>query len=418
MYSSIVTKPYDLSLVPGFKELISEDNNYESNILKLNKIECLTTNNQKYKVIRYDKNFLLTDLINSYGLCRSIIINGSNNIVSFAPPKSLRSDVFIHKYPNKSDNLLAQEFIEGTMVNVFWDTNIGLCGAWEIATRNIVGATSSFYKKNPNKSFRDMFLEAANYNNLILDNLNKSFCYSFVLQHPNNRIVVPFMNPQLYLVAVYQIYQDNDKIQILQHSIYNTKNETAFTSSSVKYPKILEWNNYDDLVNKYASMNTPYDTLGFVVHNLENGERTKFRNPVYEQVRQLRGNQPKLQYQYLCLRNEGRVAEYLKFYPENKSEFSFFRDQVHLFTNTLYNNYISCYIKKEKPLIEFPEQYRTHMYNLHQRYLNELKQKKSHISNTEVIKYVNNLHPTLLMYCLNYHMRKQHVDYIKADSAV
>ena len=429
MYSSnFIKKPINLSLVPGFNELVNQTNNNESNILKLNKIECLSSNNQKYKVIRYDKNLLNVDLINSYGLCRSVIINSSNNVVCYSPPKSIPYSLFISKYPNKTDSIIAQEFIEGTMINVFWDPNISLSGSWEISTRNTVGAESSFYKKYPNQTFRSMFLEAAQYNNLDLNKLNKNYCYSFVLQHPNNRIVVPFEYPILYLVAVYSISIDNtDKnIMVYSHHIDKAKNDFKndfdsgfyWNKSSIKFPQTFEWNNYQDLINKYASMNTSYNVLGVVIHNLETGERTKIRNPVYEQIRQLKGNQPKLQYQYLSLRNEGKVSEYLKYFPESKNEFSNFRQQIHLFTTTLYNNYISCYIKKERPLMEFSEQYRTHMYNLHQLYLNELRDKKYHVSNTEVIKYVNNLHPSLLMYCLNYNMRKRNIDFIKADNEV
>ena len=420
MYSSnFITKPINLSLIPGFNELVNQTDNYEQNILKLNKIEYISANNQKYKVIRYDKKLLSIDLINSFGLCRSVIINNSNNVVSYSPPKSIPYSLFTSKYPNKTDSIIAQEFIEGTMINVFWDPNIGLSGAWEIATRNIVGATSSFYKKYPSKSFRDMFLEAANYCELELDRLNKNYCYSFVLQHPNNRIVVPFSKPQLYLVAVYTISNDNPEkhIMVYSHHIDDVKND-FHNQYKLKFPQTIEWNNYSELTDKYASMNTPYDVLGVVIYNKETGERTKIRNPVYEQVRQLRGNQPKLQYQYLCLRNEGRVSEYLKYFPESKNDFSNYRQQIHLFTTTLYNNYISCYIKKERPLMEFSEQYRTHMYNLHQKYLNELREKNYHVSNTEVIKYVNNLHPSLLMYCLNYNMRKRNIDFIKADNDV
>jgi hypothetical protein len=163
-------------------------------------------------------------------------------------------------------------------------------------------------------------------------------------------------------------------------------------------------------------MNTSYDKVGVVLYNTVTGERAKIRNPVYEQVRNLRGNQPKLQYQYLCLRKEGKVCDFLKFYPENKKDFSAFRDQVHLFTQTIFSNYVSCYIKKEKPLIEFSEQYRTHMFNIHQQYLNDLREKKFFVTNTVVIKYVNNLHPSLLMYCLNYNMRKRNIDYTKVES--
>jgi hypothetical protein len=186
--------------------------------------------------------------------------------------------------------------------------------------------------------------------------------------------------------------------------------------STVKFPTWYAFLKYSDLIEKYASMNTSYDVVGVVLHNRATGERTKIRNPVYEQVRNLRGNQPKLQYQYLCLRNEGRVGEFLKFYPENKKEFSTFRDQVHLFTDTLFSNYVSCYIKKEKPLMEFSEQYRTHMFNIHQLFLNELREKKHFVTNTVVINYVNNLHPSLLMYCLNFQMRKRNIDRVVADS--
>lgn len=411
---------YNLSSIPGFDELIKNNNDSESNILKLNKIQCTTLNKQNYGVIRYDKNILTPELIHNFGLCRSIVINSTNDVVSFAPPKSLPLDVFINKYPNKTTNLLAQEFIEGTMINVFWDKNIGQNGDWEISTRNIVGATSSFYKNYPNKSFRDMFFEACIYNNVILNNLNKANCYSFVLQHPNNRIVIPFSHPQLYLVAVYTISKINkhigDEIIVHSHNIEEIKKEPYWSYTTIKFPETIEWNNYDDLKNQYDSMNNPYDILGVVIHNLDSGERTKIRNPVYEQVRHLRGNQPKLQYQYLYLRNQGRVSEFLKFFPENKHMFAIYRDQVHLFTTTLYNNYISCYIKKERPLIEFPQQYRTHMYNLHQKYLNQLKNNKLHITNTEVIRYVNELHPSILMYSLNYHHRKRNIDFVKSDS--
>jgi hypothetical protein len=412
------TNFYNLSfIVPGFNEMVNVDDNYSSNILKLNKVKCRTNNNQKYTVIRYDKDFLSIDLIHLFGLCRSIILNEDRKVVSFAPPKSIPSDRFIGIYPENKDSVIAQEFVEGTMINVFWDPKIGLSGGWEIATRNTVGATSSFYKSPHAKTFREMFLEAARVNNLNLDKLDRDCCYSFVLQHHQNRIVVPFKKPQLYLVAVYNIVTNSENQVIVNFkTVYEYEQFFLVTlGSSVKFPQKYTYDTYNELIEKYASMNTSYDILGVVLYNVLTGERCKIRNPVYEQVRNLRGNQPKLQYQYLSLRKDGKVKDFLKFYPENKQDFSIFRDHVHLFTETLYSNYISCYIKKEKPLIEFSEQYRTHMFNIHQIYMNELREKKLFITNTAVINYVNNLHPSLLMFCLNYQMRKRNVDNISAD---
>ena len=411
-----IIKPFNLSEIPDFNNLVNGTIT-ESKILKLQQIECRTSDKQKYSVIRYLKEFLCLDMIPTYGLCRSIILNSANVVVGFAPPKSIPSDTFIKNHPDKTPHLVAQEFIEGTMINAFWDPSVGLGGGWEISTRNTVGATSSFFKGANRKTFRDMFLEAAKELNLSLDQLNKDLCYSFVLQHPENRIVVPFQKPDLYLVALYNIKVVDGNTMVMSYPMSDLKN-FDWGAAAIKFPEIYEWNTYTELIEKYASMNTSYSTLGLVVYNNITCERMKIRNPVYEQVRNLRGNQPKLQYQYLSLRKEGKVADFLKFYPENKKEFSAFRDQVHLFTSTLFANYVSCYIKKEKPLKEFSDQYRTHMFNIHKIYMDEMREKKMFITNTTVINYVNNLHPSLLMYCLNFQMRKRNVDTIAADNNV
>ena len=404
---------YNLSDIPGFMNMIHNDGK-DNKTLKLNR----TSNSPNYSVIRYDKEILAYDLIPTYGLCRSIIVNSQNKVVSFAPPKSIPSDKFIEDYSEHSPGIVAEEFVEGTMINVFWDSEIGINGGWEITTRNTPGASCSFFKNNKNnETFRQMFLEAAEKHNLVFNMLNPVYCYSFVLQHPNNRIVVPFKKQLLYLVAIYSIkYIDNNIFVNSFEPRELIKDIFELSNVTVKFPEIYTFNRYSELIEKYASMNTSYNIVGVVLHNRLTGERAKIRNPVYEQVRNLRGNQPKLQYQYLCLRKEGKISEFLKFYPENKKMFFEFRDQVHLFTNTLFDNYKSCYIKKEKQLKEFSEQYRTHMFHIHQIYLNDLRVENKFITSTTVQKYVNELPSSLLMYCLNYQMRKRNVDTIKADS--
>jgi hypothetical protein len=416
----------NLSNIKGFNDLLYDDKNETLNILKLNKIECRTENNQCYKIITYDKQILNYDLVDTYGLCRSVIVNSENNVIGFAPPKSLQSDVFLKLYPVKSDDIVAEEFVEGTMINVFFDSTIGLAGGWEISTRNIVGATCGFYKNtnsdnptvNTKKTFRTMFLEAAKVNGLILDNLNKNLCYSFVLQHPDNRIVIPVKNPTLYLVSIYRIdNSDKNNIKVYYHDMEDIKN-SFWGDAIIQFPKIYECDDYSKLIDSYASMNTPYDKMGFILFNKTTGHRTKIRNPVYEEVRQLRGNQTKLQYQYLSLRKDGKVKEFLKYFPDNKKELSFFRDQLHLFTNTLYENYIACYIKKEKPLKEFSPQFRTHMFYVHQKYLTELKEKKLHMTYKEVINYVNSIEIKLLMHSLNYNIKKHDNDVVNISNIV
>lgn len=368
-----------------------------------------------YTMFHYDKSILSNCLIEEYGLLRSVIANSNKELICFSPPKSLQADDFIKMFPLRYDTIIAEEMIEGTMINVFWDEQLNM---FNIATKSTIGGNVYFFKNKEKKTFKMMFDEVASNAKLDIQKLNKHFCYSFVMQHPDNRIVVPFAKPQLYLIAVYSIVQKcvNEAVFL---DVYQCNPHDAYdwAQTEVKFPKIYKhWNNYSDLINKFASLNTPYTTLGVMIKNMQTGARCKVRNPVYEEVRQLRGNQPKHQYQYLSLRQQGKVREFLKYFPEYKKDFSQFREQVHAFTNTLYLNYISHFIKKEAPIETFPEQFRPHMFKLHEKYKTELKPNNSYVSNTVVIEYINTLHTSQLMHALNYNF-KVHNNDCKKNSA-
>jgi hypothetical protein len=346
-----------------------------------------------YKILKYKKDLLAFDLVPTYGLLRSVIVNPQNKVVSFSPPKSIAADIFMNLYPKKEANIIAEDFIEGTMINVFFDTN------WKIATRSTVDGDIALYidSNAVKKSFNDLFKDACLKNNFNMDTLNPQFCYSFVLQHPLNRIVIPLKTPQLYLVEVYEIvHTANSDILVYPQDMQIVKQHGRWSETSVLFPGRHEFNSYSELIEKFASPNTPYNIVGIVLKNTDTHFRTKIRNPIYEGIRHLRGNQCKLMYQYLSLRHGGNLPEYLKTYPESKPDFSVFRDKVHMFTETLHKNYITCYIKKQKPLKEFAPQYKTHMFKIHELYMNEYREKGLHVTNTVVINYVNKIHPKLL----------------------
>ena len=65
-------------------------------------------------------------------------------------------------------------------------------------------------------------------------------------------------------------------------------------------------------------------------------------------------------------------------------------------------NYISCFIRKEKPLKEYEFEYKSHMYKLHEKYKTELKPESKIIDKKYVIDYVNALHPAQQMFIINY----------------
>ena len=147
--------------------------------------------------VQYIKHTLCYDTYKTHGLFRSVLTDGKT-IQVFSPPKSLPFDLM--KKENYDDFQL-EELVEGTMINLFWNNYLN---DWELATKSSIGGKYSFYQDNK-KTFRTMFLEALNHQHMELEDLNKNLCYSFILQHPENRIVIPFKHPRVVLAAMYKI---------------------------------------------------------------------------------------------------------------------------------------------------------------------------------------------------------------------
>jgi hypothetical protein len=298
------------------------------------------------------------------GLYRSVIFK-NKKVVCFSPPKSIAYTEFREK--NLISSVVADEFLDGTMVNVFYD---GDTNEWVIATRSIVGAKCTFYSQ---KTFHDMFHET----NIDYVKLNKSHCYSFVLQHPDNQIVTPVENPALYLIAVYHITETGiTEVHSNNHCI------TSFLT-----PSTFSFSSYEEAEQFVQSQ--PYTFKGLMLKT--DNERTKIRNLAYENVKKLRGNSACSLYTYLSIRATPEQLEYEKYFPNNS--FSVYEKQLSTLIVTLHSLYIDCFIKKMKPLKQYDSPFKQHLYELHMTYLHELRQLKKCVTRHEVKKYVVALPP-------------------------
>jgi hypothetical protein len=148
-----------LSEIVKFSNILKNDATNAENILNVH--NCVY-GGEIYSVVKYVKEKLTSDLTHTYGLFRSVILNSDDEILCFSPPKSISYGEFIEKYPKKDKNIIVEEFVEGTMINVFWNKNVGVNGEWIISTRSNIGAKTSFYKSPNSKTFNTMFFEALN----------------------------------------------------------------------------------------------------------------------------------------------------------------------------------------------------------------------------------------------------------------
>jgi len=439
---------FSLKKNEGFVDIlrmIGEQNiqkvNHSSEIEKtLNSLK-LTMKNWKtdtgmYSIIKYDKQAfgLVQEDYETIGLLRSVVVDDTGRIVAYSPPKCLSiteqreksfNDNNIMTAPSDSttNEWCAEEFVEGTMINMFYSqTEAG--GAWEIATKSTVGGNVVFYApKNPKDTveirdkdtFRNMFFETCAKLGFKYEELPKEFMYTFVLQHPKNRIVLPINDAAIYIIGVYSI--NNDTLDITQLSTAGFVDK--YGCGVILKPKQLFADNYsiEGFKSEYASMNASYNTMGVVFCNMVTGDRMKVRNPTYEMVKNLKGGEQKLQLQYLTLRHGGRVAEYLKTYPEYKGDFAVFRNQLHGFTRSLHQNYLDCFVFKKGAFSEFPQQYKKFMSGLHKKYLEELREIKGSVTFSYVVEFVNTQNPMFLMYSLNYVVREHKKTIERMDDA-
>lgn len=415
--------------------------NNDNDVVKIHNITD-ANKKQKYTHIRYKKeNLEKSNEPGAYYMeFKSVIMNKNNHVVSYAIPRSIEYDLFNQE--NNVQDCIIEEFVEGTMITLFYDEtcdelfvpqlseiisekqdeNMG----WNISTRGSIGAKNSFYKSNDvvsTKSFSQLFIDCAKETNLELSKLDKKHCYNFVIKHIENRVVNSIKKNRLYLISVYKIENENNiaKIEKVNEPLTlfpSFQNTTICTPTIFEHDDIFDW---DDMTKRLTFDNSPVNVfnynlqtqsilMGYVIKNIKTGKHTKIRNPVYFYMRELRGNQPKLEHHYLSLRKDKRIQEFLHVFPEYQETFNMFYKKITQFTNELNQNYIELNITKKREFNDVDYELKNHVNAIHYKYRKELRDKGLTIQKDDVVQYVNNLHPSKLMFALNFKRRKINIE--------
>ena len=356
-----------------------------------------------FTIIKYNKKNLTVDNENSVGLFRSVIMN-DDNIVAFAPQKSVNYNNFIAQH--EFNDCYITEYVDGTMINIFYnnkklDENGETTPGWEFCTRSNIGAKCR-YNLDTQKTFYDMFLDACIEEKLDFNILNKECCYSFVLQHPDNKIVKHIEKPKLILTRVYSFNSENEIFDVTEEE-KNIDIDTPRTLYNIN-KNVSNWLDFTELC---SGENLPFDEVGFVIYNKE-GVRTKIRNIAYEKVKRLKGNLQKMFLQYLTLRKSGQLRNFLRYFPEYKDNFELYKQKLYKWTYQLFDHYVDTFILKKKRLKECPFEFKPILYNIQKEYLEMLKPNNKKITFKYLTGYVHDcIPPKKLMFCINYPLRKK-----------
>jgi hypothetical protein len=372
--------------------------------------------NNTYAVVNYSRDCAGDVDSDVY---RSVIFAwDTQTLLGFSPPRSISLPVFRERYPELKSSSLINEIVEGTMISLFYDNTIS---KWEIATKSAVSGKYYYYRNeyfNTNttqtSTFRRMFIDALMYPKIstnldveledipLINILDKNYCYTFVLQHPDNHIVIYHKHPKVVLVAVYEIDGLIGKATNIPQPVYCEWH--CFYGSTVTFPKIYTDKYYDSLEWTFGSIGTDSNILGVNITDLETGIRTKIENPAYTELRLLRGNNPNLQYQYLCLKNISKTEEFILNFPSYKGLFAKFSVQYNTFARNLHNAYISLKVLRNNRPIS--KKFSIHINNLHHKiYIPSLSGgdiSKRRITLSVVHEYMSQIDPISLIYHLNF----------------
>jgi hypothetical protein len=297
--------------------------------------------------------------------CAITTAEENEKLLCIAPSKSLDKYEYFSHFENSAFKV--EDTIEGTMINLFWDERIN---SWEISTKKSIGGNYFYFRNqyqtegqfSEQKSFKQMFLDAfdqkvTELNELsLLNYLDKTCCYTFVLQHPLNHIVLNITTPAVYLVHMYKFEGDQNYKYISDCG--EMKNE--FLNAGVKFPRCYDIDTIgstkEQLENTYEHITniseTASDTPGFMITELNGGFRTVIYNLKYHKLKVLRGNNPNLFYHYLELRKSYEVGVFLNNFPQYGHLFVQFQNNFYSFVSRIYRLYVDLHITKKITLTD------------------------------------------------------------------
>jgi hypothetical protein len=273
---------------------------------------------------------------------RSVIYKG-DTLVCMSPGKSVPLDETI-----PLSDYIVEDFVEGIMINAFYDDG------WHIATKSNIGANCTF---DSNRTFSELFEDCKQAMGLSLDALNPEFSYSFVMQHPDHRIVTPVTKPTLKCVARF-------------------KGEKEFLSDlfpPTRY-RFSSWEEAKDVAQKGLCKGLVFKYKGL---------RSKIRNAMHHSMEGLKQNVP-FPERYVKLRNKPDLKEYLFYFPEERDKADALEIKIQEVTSLLFTTYRECFMLKKQKAKD--HSLKSALYDLHTIYLQELYPRS--LSKKRVEEYV------------------------------
>jgi hypothetical protein len=211
---------------------------------------------------------------------------------------------------------------------------------------------------------------------------------SFILQHPEHRVVAKAASPSLYAVHAGYV-MESGAVHLAERSV-NWPEQLARLHVASYTPRAFQNEaEVGELLLKTAAQRG-WRWQGLVFKD-GTGARWKMRTPTYMMLRQLRGSEASSLERFFRLRAERQVVEYLKHYGEDRTIFWEFEQKLRVVTSDVLTAYTDVHKAHSVVFKDLPEELKPAVYLLHLKWRDELRPKGFSVRLQNVIDVVNKM---------------------------
>jgi hypothetical protein len=266
-------------------------------------------------------------------------------------------------FPIKITETLVEKAYEGSLMRVYYFND-----KWNISTKKCLDANNAHWIAN--KSFYELFMECLP-ENFNIDLLNKDYCYSLLLCHPNNNIITKDKPHLIHLNT-----RSVKDLKLVEHDL------------GFNRPFVYTGYNKDNIRELYNKLNDEYE--GYIIID-KNNNRQKIEGKMFRFLKDLWGNTNNRIYRYFELRkDENILINYLTYFKEDALIFKNIEIELIHFFKKIHNLYLERHVKKTNIYLDYP--YSTILYKLHGNYMSN----KKPITHSSVVLHMNSLNINLL----------------------
>ena len=353
------------------------------------RVDDHSTSMSPFALIRYTKGHSNMTLAHVRAF-RSVVWNTlENRPVSVTSFKSHDGETLPDDQPIGTYEI--EEFMDGVMIGMFWDKYNNM---WRIHTRSTLDAQCRYFSQTT--TFSTMFSEAIGAHRETMEkSLNANTSYTWILQHPMNRIVVPVPIPRAFCVQAVTIANNNEvTVSAVPAAAFPVSKVVLHSASwDLMRTTVVEW-----------SRHFGHSIQGMVAKS--GFDRYKIRTPAYNTTRRRRGNSARRDFLWLSEWRSGTLPAYISLFPEERSMANMTIARWKQATNEVYQWYVSVFKARNTHKQQIPPKYRPLVYGIHTLYMNTLKPAGKSVDWRTCLSFMNERDTAQMLFVINWDMRQ------------